>query len=407
MLLSAPQACIRAFHQQTALQHLQGESDTLLAPRELTAQQEEISLSSVRACLWGPEDRTGAEGTTEAVPYRLGLELRSLGLTASGFGKRGTGCSSVCSGSLELTEGSYSLGPVLWVFVSRVPEYPVTGWKCIHLYLCLSAPGTFFFLAFSFFHPPVTPPGIIGPILCLLHSQGWQSGLMITIVSFWLQFFSTLQHKPLLKIDPFPPRLPFLKSCFCIDFIPAASFQVNPSTVPLLTQFSLKENRSSSMLKKKLLILLSTENTLSPYCCLSGLWHNSWLLCILARALGTLWDSLVAQRVKSLPAVWGNLSLIPGSGWSPGEENGNPLQYSCLENPMDRGAWWAIAHRVSKSRTQLSDFTFTFSSLLGVLYQNLQVEDDKVTGCLGSCLAHLWPTALMVLHSTTNQSLLV
>ena len=56
---------------------------------------------------------------------------------------------------------------------------------------------------------------------------------------------------------------------------------------------------------------------------------------------------------------------------------------------MDRGAWWAIAHRVSKSRTQLSDFTFTFSSLLGVLYQNLQVEDDKVTGCLGSCLAHL------------------
>ena len=40
--------------------------------------------------------------------------------------------------------------------------------------------------------------------------------------------------------------------------------------------------------------------------------------------------------------------------------NGNPLQYSCLENPMDRGAWWAAIHGVAKSRTWLSDFTFTF-----------------------------------------------
>ena len=41
--------------------------------------------------------------------------------------------------------------------------------------------------------------------------------------------------------------------------------------------------------------------------------------------------------------------LIPGSGRFPGGEHGNPLQYSCLENPMDRGAWWAIVHRVTKS----------------------------------------------------------
>ena len=48
--------------------------------------------------------------------------------------------------------------------------------------------------------------------------------------------------------------------------------------------------------------------------------------------------------------------------WSPlpGEGNGNPLQYSCLENPMDGGAWWAAVHGVVKSRTRLSDFTFTF-----------------------------------------------
>jgi len=43
-----------------------------------------------------------------------------------------------------------------------------------------------------------------------------------------------------------------------------------------------------------------------------------------------------------------------------GEGNGTPLQYSCLENPMDRGAWWVVVHGVARSRTRLSDFTFTF-----------------------------------------------
>ena len=53
----------------------------------------------------------------------------------------------------------------------------------------------------------------------------------------------------------------------------------------------------------------------------------------------------------------GDLGSIPGSGRSPGEGNGNPLQYSCLENSMDRGAWWATVHGVAKSRTGLSGFT--------------------------------------------------
>ena len=52
-----------------------------------------------------------------------------------------------------------------------------------------------------------------------------------------------------------------------------------------------------------------------------------------------------------------DLSLIPGLGRSPGEENGNPLQYSCLENPMDGGAWWATVHGVAKSQTRLSNLT--------------------------------------------------
>ena len=50
-----------------------------------------------------------------------------------------------------------------------------------------------------------------------------------------------------------------------------------------------------------------------------------------------------------------DLSLIPRLGRSPGEGNGNPLLYSCLENPMDRGAWWAIVQGVAKSRTWLSN----------------------------------------------------
>ena len=59
----------------------------------------------------------------------------------------------------------------------------------------------------------------------------------------------------------------------------------------------------------------------------------------------------------------GDVGLIPGLGRSPGEGNGNPLQYSCLENPMDRRAWWATVHGIAKSRTRLSDFTFTLFNL--------------------------------------------
>ena len=50
----------------------------------------------------------------------------------------------------------------------------------------------------------------------------------------------------------------------------------------------------------------------------------------------------------------GDLSSIPGLGRSPGEGNGNPLQYSCLENPMDRGTWWATFHGVSRVRHDLA-----------------------------------------------------
>ena len=70
-----------------------------------------------------------------------------------------------------------------------------------------------------------------------------------------------------------------------------------------------------------------------------------------------LWHSCMAQLVKNPPAMWE--TWVQSLGWEDplDEGNGNPLQYSCLENPMDRGAWWAILHRVAKSWTQLSNFT--------------------------------------------------
>ena len=66
--------------------------------------------------------------------------------------------------------------------------------------------------------------------------------------------------------------------------------------------------------------------------------------------------SHVALVVKNPPANAGDVrdtGSIRGSGRSPGEGFGNPFQYSCLENPMDRGAWWVIVHRVTKSWTRL------------------------------------------------------
>jgi len=71
--------------------------------------------------------------------------------------------------------------------------------------------------------------------------------------------------------------------------------------------------------------------------------------------LEMLWDFPGDSEDKESTCNAGDPSSIPGSGRSPGEGNGNPLQYSCLEYPMDRGAWWATVHGVAKSWTRLSD----------------------------------------------------
>ena len=76
--------------------------------------------------------------------------------------------------------------------------------------------------------------------------------------------------------------------------------------------------------------------------------------------------------VKNLSADARNAGSIPGWGRFPGEGNDNLLQYSCLENPMDRGAWQGIVHVVAKSRTQLSDWAHTYTHTVGAFCTQLR-----------------------------------
>ena len=75
-----------------------------------------------------------------------------------------------------------------------------------------------------------------------------------------------------------------------------------------------------------------------------------------------------------------------------GEGNGTPLQYSCLENPMDGGAWWAAVHGIAKSRTRLSDFTFTFHfhALEKEMATNSCVLAWRIQGQRSLVGCHLW-----------------
>ena len=82
----------------------------------------------------------------------------------------------------------------------------------------------------------------------------------------------------------------------------------------------------------------------------------------------------------------GDLGSISGSGRSPREVNGNPLQYSCLENPMDRGAWWAKVHGVAKSRTRLSDFSSSSSSSVLKILFHARSSYCRVSYCIKSTI---------------------
>ena len=79
------------------------------------------------------------------------------------------------------------------------------------------------------------------------------------------------------------------------------------------------------------------------------IFHFLTSLCLIGSMF--IWGFPGSSEVKASACNVGDLGLILGSGRPPGEGNGNPLQYSCLENPMDGGAWWATVHGVTKSWT--------------------------------------------------------
>ena len=107
------------------------------------------------------------------------------------------------------------------------------------------------------------------------------------------------------------------------------------------------------------------------------------------------------------------MGSIPGPGRFPGG-NCNPLQYSCLKNPMDRGAWWATLHGVAKSRTRLSDFHFHFHHILAleqlcevskaciVITPNLLMGGKQEISCLSASNFLVLQLALKKDHNSLN-----
>ena len=120
------------------------------------------------------------------------------------------------------------------------------------------------------------------------------------------------------------------------------------------------------------------------YVCLSGL-HDINLENKAHRSVHLAFPS--GSVLKNLLTKAGDVGSIPGSGRSPGEGNGNPLQYSCWENPMDRGAWWAIVHKVPEEL----DTTTTICPFICPIFSislKCQAENWEQTGAqeiLGSC----------------------
>ena len=93
------------------------------------------------------------------------------------------------------------------------------------------------------------------------------------------------------------------------------------------------------------------------------------------------------SAVKNPPANGGDKSLTPGSGRCPGEGNGSPLQYSCLKNPMDRGAWWAVTHGVAKSWERLSMHACVCMTLWELLWY---MSPSPHQGPSSSALSNRW-----------------
>ena len=117
--------------------------------------------------------------------------------------------------------------------------------------------------------------------------------------------------------------------------------------------------------------------------------------------------SLMALVVKNLPANAGDIrdaASIPGLGRSPEREYGNPLQYSCLENPMDRGAWQSTVHRVTKSQTPWSYLACRCASWGSIKYIN-QVKGHNVKSLQWKLGLGIWSLSCLTLCDPMDYSL--
>ena len=104
--------------------------------------------------------------------------------------------------------------------------------------------------------------------------------------------------------------------------------------------------------------MLSPPPSICPHVSFSVM--TTWSVHLKCHTPHTLWTHFPGgSEVKNLPANAGDPGLIPGSGRSPGVGNGDPLQYSCLENPLDREAWWATGHGVTEGQTRATEHTGT------------------------------------------------
>ena len=126
-----------------------------------------------------------------------------------------------------------------------------------------------------------------------------------------------------------------------------ASFHISVVLINLMSISSIIE---SGLLKSQM-IMFNSSLHFSQFCFLY------FGLLLLGAYMLIIVTSQVSQTIKASAYNAGDLGSIPGLGRSPGKGNDNLLQYSCLENPMDWGAWQATVHGVAKSRTQLSSFT--------------------------------------------------
>ena len=155
-------------------------------------------------------------------------------------------------------------------------------------------------------------------------------------------------YSNMLSILRIPTALTFSTSQLMSTFVCLSSL---PNyTIPIKTIFKKKKNYIS---KEKQLKDNNVPYFLIPYqySALCTIYVDSTIHTMNNYGgLGLPWWLL-----KNPPANAGVTGLIPGSGRSPREGNGNPLQFSCLGSPMDGGTWWATGHEVTKSRTQLSN----------------------------------------------------